>query len=325
MRKKIVVLAVGLLWLGAVLATVTLAVDYPTKPIELLCPYTAGSSLDIMARLVADIAPTYLGQPIVVINKPGAGGSLAAAEVISAKPDGYKLVTQGQAYFATTVKTQKVPFDPNDLVPLANMMAWRLALVVRADSPWKTLNDLLDYAKKNPAQLNWSHSGRGIPPHIIVLHIFKKAGVQTIDLPFKGSPEALTALLGGHVHAASIPYGTGRDQIRAGKIRLLAFYAEQRYSDQPNIPCIVELGFPDAAKLMTYGAFYIHKNTPENIKTYLIDIFKKIYDDPRFKRLPDIGGEDPKFGGPEFVRLTIKNTEEIGIPILKEIGLWAEK
>jgi len=325
MRKKIVVLAVGLLWLGAVLATVTLAADYPTKPIELFCPYTAGSSLDIMARLVAEIAPTYLGQPIVVINKPGAGGSLAAAEVISARPDGYKLVTQGQAYFATTVKTQKVPFDPNDLVPLANFMAWRLGLVVRADSPWKTLNDLLDYAKKNPAQLNWSHSGRGIPPHIIVLHIFKKAGVQTIDVPFKGSPEALTALLGGHVDAASIPYGTGRDQIRAGKIRLLAFYAEQRYSDQPNIPSIVELGFPDAAKLMTYGALYIHKNTPENIKTYLIDICKKIYDDPRFKRLPDIGGEDPKFGGPEFVRLTIKNTEEIGIPILKEIGLWAEK
>lgn len=325
MRKKIAVLAAGLLSLGAFLATAASPLDYPTKPIELYCPYTAGSSLDIMARLIAEIAPTYLSQPIVVINKPGAGGSVAAAEVISANPDGYKLVIQGQGYFATTVKTQKVPFDPYDLTPLANMMAWRLGLVVRADSPWKTLSDLLDYAKKNPGQLKWSHSGRGIPPHIILLYVFKKAGVQTIDVPFKGSPEALTALLGGHVHATSIPYGTGKDQMKAGKVRFLMFYAEGRYSDQPNIPCIAELGFPDGAKLMTYAGIYIHKNTPENIKTYLMDIFKKIYDDPRFKRLPDIGGEDPKFGGPEFVRQKIKDTEEIGIPLLKEIGLWVEK
>ena len=102
-------------------------------------------------------------------------------------------------------------------------------------------------------------------------------------------------------------------------------YSDQRYSDQPNVPSIAELGFPDAAKLMTYAGLYIHKNTPENIKAYLLDVSKKIYEDPRFKKLPDMGGEDPKFGGPEFVRQKIKETEEIGVPILKEIGLYVGK
>lgn len=325
MRGRMISLAVAFLLLLAFSASTILAADYPTKPIELLCPYTAGSSIDIMVRLISDIAPKYLSQPIVVVNKPGAGGSIAAAEVISASPDGYKLVAQGQGFFAITTKTQKIPFDPDNLVPLANFMAWRLALMVKADSPWKTLNDLLNYAKKNPGQLNWAHPGRGIPPQMIMLHVFKKAGVRTTDVPYKGSPEALSALLGGHVLAASVPYGTVKDQVRAGCIRLLAFYSDQRYSDQPDIPSIAELGFPDAAKLMTYAGLYIHKNTPESIKTYLTGICKKIYDDPGFKKLPDIGGEDPKFGGPDFVRETIKNTEEIGVPILKELGLLVGK
>ena len=124
MRSKMTALAVGLLSLGAVWATVASSADYPTKPVELLCPYTAGISIDIMCRLIADISPRYMGHPIVVVNKPGAGGSLAAAEVISAQPDGYKLVAQGQGFFAITTKTQKIPFDPDDLVPLANFMAW---------------------------------------------------------------------------------------------------------------------------------------------------------------------------------------------------------
>ena len=325
MRKRVVLLAAVFLALGAVPATVGAAAEYPTKPIELLCPYTAGASIDIMARLVADIAPTYTGQPMAVINKPGAGGSLAAAEVISAKPDGYKLVALGQGFFALTTKTQKIPFDPDDLVPLANFMAWRLAMMVRTDAPWKSLKELLDYGKKTSGQLNWAHSGRGTPPHIIALDIFNKAGVKATDVPYKGSPEALSALLGGHINAASLPYGTVKEQIRAGKVRPLAFYSERRYNDHPDVPCIVELGFPDAAKLMTYVALYIHKNTPDSIKTYLTGVSKKIYDDPRFKKLPDIGGEDPQFGGPDFVRQTIRNAEEVGIPILKEIGLYVGK
>jgi tripartite-type tricarboxylate transporter receptor subunit TctC len=325
MRGRIVLLFFVVVCTGAVLPTMGLSLDYPTKPIELLVPYTAGSSLDIMARLVAEIAPTYLPQPVVVVNKAGAGGSLAAAEVISAKPDGYKLTVQGQMFFATTVKTQKVPFNPDDLVPLANFMEWRLGLIVRGDSPWKTFDDLLAYAKKNPGQLKWSHLGRGIPPTIILLSVLKKAGVQTIDVPYKGNPEALAALLGGHVDACSMGMAVIKEQARAGKIRYLIFYSDHRYSDEPNVPCLYDLGYTEAAKLMTFGGLYAHRNTPDDIKNYLMGVSKKIYDDPRFKKLPDMGGEDPRWGGPDFIRQKIKDAEEMGIPILKELGLYTGK
>ncbi|HVN24478.1 MAG TPA: tripartite tricarboxylate transporter substrate binding protein [Syntrophorhabdales bacterium] len=325
MRGSIVLLCATILGMGAFLPGMALSLDYPTKPVELVVPYTAGSSLDVVSRLIAEIAPTYMPQPIVVVNKPGAGGSLAAAEVIQAKPDGYKLNIQGNMFFATTVKTQKVPFNPDDLVPIANFMEWRLGLIVRQDSPWKTLGDLLAYAKKNPGELKWSHLGRGIPPTIILMSVFKKAGVQTIDVPYKGNPEAFAALLGRHVDACSMGMAVIKDQAKAGNVRYLVFYSDHRYSDEPNVPCLQELGFSEAAKLMTFGAIWVHKNTPEAIKSYLFNVCKKIYDDPRFKKLPDMGGEDPRWGGPDFVKQKVKDMEEAGIPVLKELGLYTGK
>lgn len=325
MRGRILFLFGLVAFTAAAVITPAYSLDYPTKPIEVLVPYTAGSSLDIMARHVADIASTYMPQPMIVVNKAGAGGSLAAAEVISAKPDGYKLTAQGEMYFATTVKTQKVPFNPEDLVPLANFMEWRLGLVVRQDSPWKTFDDLIAYMKKNPGKVKWAHLGRGIPPHIIPLTVFKKAGVQTIDVPYKGNPEAIAALLGGHVDAYSGGVAVLKEQIRAGQVRSLVFYADHRYPDEPNVPCIKELGYTEAAKLMTFGGLYCHKNVPEQIKSYLMGVSKKIYDDPRFKKLPAIGGEDPRWGGPDWVKQKIRDAEEVGVPVLKELGLYVAR
>jgi tripartite-type tricarboxylate transporter receptor subunit TctC len=325
MKSKAIALTVALLLLGALATIATAAANYPTKPIELLCPYTPASSMDIMARVVAEIAPTYTGQPMPVVNKPGAGGSLAAADIINALPDGYKLVTLANMFFATTTKTQKIPFDPDDIVPLANFMEYRLGFMVRADSPWKTLNDVLNYAKKNPGELKWAHTGRGISIHLAALHIFKKAGVQTVDVPYKGTPESLTALLGGHVDASSTVYGPVKDQMLAGKVRFLTVYSERRYSDQPNVPTAVELGFPDAAKLGTFVGIYAHKKTPDLIKSYLMGASKKIYDDPRFKKGMEQLGEEPVFGGPDFMRERIKRAEEVGVPMLKELGLYVGK
>jgi len=325
MRRKAFLLALAPLLLGAFSTPAAFAADYPVRPVELLCPYTPGSSMDIMARLIADIAAKYTGQPMPVVNKPGAGGSLAAADVISSKPDGYRIVTLANMFWATTTKTQKVPFDPEDLVPLATFMEYRLGLVVREDSPWKTFNDLIDYGRKNPGQLRWAHSGRGISLHVIAVHLFKKTGLQTIEVPYKGTPEGLAALLGGHVDAVSASFGPVKDHLKAGKLRCLTFYSDHRYSDYPNVPTVVELGFPDAAKLATYVGLFVHKNTPEPIKKYLEDVCKKIYDDPRFKKLADIGGEDPRWGGPEFMKASIQQATDVAIPILKETGLYIAK
>ncbi len=326
MRGKIVLVALAFLFVGCApfLTGLLCAADYPTKPLEIMCPYTPGSSMDILARLIAETGQKYFGQPMVVVNKPGAAGALAAADVISAKPDGYKVVELAQVFFATTTKTQKVPFDPDNLVPLANFMEYKYGVLVRAESPFKSLDDLVGYAKKNPGQLRWAHTGRATTIHMSGLMIFKKAGASTIDVPYPGTPEALVALLGGHVDAGSLVYGALAEQDRAGKVRYLAFATDKRYSDHPNVPTLMELGYPDAV-LPTYVGLYVHKNTPEPVKKVLLDVCRKISDDPEMRKGIEKIGENPKFGGPEFIREAIKKQEQIGIPILKEIGLYVGK
>jgi len=323
-RKTLLAIAV-LISFGGILVQIATAADYPTKAIEIVCPYTPGSSMDIMSRIIADLAPKYLKQSVVVTNKPGAAGSLAAADVISSKPDGYKLVALTNFFFATTIKTQKVPFEQNDLVPIANFMEYKLGMIVKGDSPWKTLGDLLDYAKKNPGKLKWAHTGRGITLHLNGLIIFRKAGVETIDAPYKGSPEKLAALLGGHVDASTMVYGAVKDHVKTGKVRYLVFFSDRRFSDPSDVPSAVELGFPEAAKLVTYIGLYAHKNTPEDVKKVLIEAFKKTYEDPEFKKGIEKMGDEPRFEGPEFMKESIKRGEEIGVPLIKELGLYVGK
>lgn len=321
MRVKSIILAAVFFVFGNLFSGPALTADYPSKPLEIICPFSAGSDTDVAARLVADVGSKYFGQAVVVIDKTGASGTIAAADVIASNPDGYKALWGAHSYFATTYRTQKVPFNVKDLVPIANFYELKQGLAVRGDSPFKTWDDLRDYAKKHPGDLSWSHTGRGIALHMSATVMFRKSGLSTIDLPYKGSPEASSALLGGHVQAASLPLGTVLEQVKAGKIRFLTFYTDKRYDDQPNVPAVTELGFPEAA-LPTYWAIYVRKDTPESIKKALTALSKKIVEDPRFKRdIEKLGGQ-PRYGGPEFVMAAIKKQEEVGIPILKEVGLY---
>lgn len=321
MRGKMVLTA-WMLFSVLIAAPAAYSEEYPTRAIEVSVPYPAGSSVDLMSRLVADIAPKYLGQPMVVVNKVGAGGSIAAADVIRSAPDGYKLVVQGNMFFATTTKSQKIPFDPNDLVPLYNVMEWRLGMAVLHDSPWKSLKDLLDYARKHPGELRFGNPGRGIPPHMAALLLFKQAGVRVNEITYKGSTECATALLGGHLDVISVPVGTILELVSGRKLGLITVYAGQRYEDLPDVPAVVELGFPDVAKVLTYAGFYIHKNTPEPVKARLTEAFKKITADPKLAAGIVKLGESPKFAGPEFMKEKIRQGEEVGVPLLKELGLY---
>jgi tripartite-type tricarboxylate transporter receptor subunit TctC len=278
--------------------------------------------MDLLARLIANSAPKYLGQPVVVVNKPGAGGSVAAADVITSKPDGHKLMVTTNFFFSMTTKTQKVPFNPNDLVPVANFLEYRNGLIVKGDSPWKTLNDLLDYARKNPGKLTWSHTGRGISQHMYGLLLFRKAKVETTDIPYKGSSEMLAALLGGNTNASFMVYGAVADHVRSGAVRYLVTVGERRYSNLPDVPCAPELGFPEVAKLPTYVGLYVHKDTPAEIKKILLDVMTNTYQNPEFRKGLEALGEEPKFGGPDFMMEAIRNSESLAVPILKEFRLY---
>ena len=262
---------------------------------------------------------------MVVINKPGGAGSIAAAEVISSKPDGYKLAVNSTHFYSITVKTQKIPFDPTHLVPIASFMEFKQGLIVKGDSPWKTFNDLVDYARKNPGKLRWAHVGRGLSEHLRTLLIFRKAGVETIDVPYKGSPEKLVALLGGHVDASTMVYGAVKDHAKAGKVRYLIFLSDRKYEDEPGVPSAVDLGYAEAARFNNLVGVYCHKDTPQEIKRFLSNAFKKMYEGPEFKKKIGELGEAPRFEGPEFTQDVIKKGEEIGVPLIKELGLYIEK
>jgi tripartite-type tricarboxylate transporter receptor subunit TctC len=323
-RKASVV--VLLVFVCSVWCTVSLSYgkEFPTRPIEVLIPVTAGSTMDLLARLIANTAPKYLGQPLVVVNKPGAGGSVAAANLINSEPDGYKLMVTTNFFFASTTKTQKVPFNPYLLVPIANFIEYRNGFVVKGDSPWKAFSDVVDFARKNPGRLRWAHTGRGISQHLYGLMIFRKANVETIDIPYKGTPEALSALLGGHVEGSVMVYGPVADHVKSGAVRYLLTVGESRYSNLPNVPCAVELGYPEVAKLPTYVGLYIHKDTPEPIKKTFTDAMRKTYEDREFQRGLEALGEQPRFGEPDFLTKAIKSSEGAALPILKELGLYVE-
>jgi tripartite-type tricarboxylate transporter receptor subunit TctC len=326
MWQKILLFVLLVPFTGSMAFQPVQAKEYPTKPIEVLCPYQAGSLMDVVIRLVAEKAPKYLGQPMVVINKPGAGGSLAAAEVVSSAPDGYKLLTLTNIFFATTVKMQRIPFNPNEIVPLANIMEYKIGMIVKGDSQWKTFGDLLDYAKKNPGKLRWGHPGRGTSTHLDALLIFKKAGIEAIEVPFKGGTlDSLPSLLGGTIDAIATPYGVISEQVKAGMVRLLVVFSDRRYNDLPDVPSALELGFSEAAKLPTLMGFYGHRNIPEEIQKTIYNALKKTCDDPDFRKGFGKLGEELKFEGSGFMKDAIRRCEEIGTPLLKELGLYIGK
>ena len=325
MSRKLLLMLSMVILVGSIFIRPTEGKEYPSKPIEIYCPYAAGSSMDITARVIADVAPKYLGQPMVVIDKAGASGSLCAAEVIRSNPDGYKLAILANLFFASTVYTQKITFDPKDLIPIANFMEYKLGIAVKADSPWKTLGDILDFGKKNPGKLRWAHAGRGTSLFTYTLLIFRKAGIEAVDVPYPGSPQQTAALMGGHVDISAAPYGAQKGAVQGGRIRFVVMFTDKRFDDPSDVPSATELGYPEAAKLPTVVGLYAHKDTPVEIQKKLFGAFKKTYEDPEFKKGLGKLGEQPRFGGPEFMKEAIKNAEEVSVPILKESGLYVGK
>jgi tripartite-type tricarboxylate transporter receptor subunit TctC len=323
-RKALVSVLVTVFAMGILITNVQ-GENYPTRPIELSAPYSAGSATDIMIRLVADIIPKYLGQPLVIINKPGANGALAVADLITAKPDGYKLAMTANTHFGIAFQSQKLPFDINDIDPLLYFYEMKHGLSVKGDSPWKTLDDLLKYAKENPGKLRWGHVGRGGTQYLYGTLVFRKAGVETNDLPYKGSPEQISAVLGGHLDATISTYGPVKDLLKTGRLRYLTVYTDKRYSDLPDIPSCSELGFEEAGKIPTRFGISVHKNTPGEIKKTLVEAFRKTYESLEFKAGIEKIGEEPKFGGPEEMKDSIRSLEKYAVPILKELGLYVEQ
>ena len=250
---------------------------YPNRPIRLICPWPAGGSTDAVMRALAESAGKALGAQFVIENKAGASGMLGPNELVTARPDGYTL-SQLTIGVMRLPHMQKMQFDPlKDFTYIACLTGYTFGLVVRADSPIKSIKDLVDYAKANPERFSYGSTGNGTTPHLAVEEFAMKAGIKLQHVPFKGNADGMQALLGGHVMSHSDATGWG-PHVDAGTCRLLATYGAKRTKRWPNVPTLQELGYETLADSpFGIGA---PKGLDPAITRRLHDAFRRSIEDP---------------------------------------------
>ena len=262
---------------GIALPSLSLAQAFPSRPIKLICPWPAGGSTDAVMRSIADSAGKALGGSMVVENKAGASGMLGPNELVSARPDGYTL-SQLTIGVVRLPHMQKMQFDPlKDFTYIACLTGYTFGIVVKSDSPIKSIKDLVDYAKANPGKFAYGSTGNGTTPHLVVEEFASRANIKLQHIPFKGSADGMQALLGGHVMAHSDATGWA-PHVDAGTCRLLATYGSKRTKRWPNVPTLQELGYETVSD-SPFGIGAPKGMDPALTRT-LHDAFRKTLDDP---------------------------------------------
>ena len=253
------------------------AAHFPYRPIKLICPWPAAGSSDMVMRAFADSASKILGQQVVIENKPGASGMLGPNELVKAAPDGYTL-SQLTIGVARLPHMQKMQFDPlRDFSYIACLTGYTFGIVVKADSPFKTVKDLVQFAKANPGKFSYGSTGTGTTPHLVMEEFASKAGIELTHVPFKGSSDGLQALLGGHINAHSDATGWA-PHVDSGAMRLLATYGSKRTKRWPKVPTLNELGY-DTVSDSPFGIGGPRGMDPAIVRK-LQDTFKKTLNDP---------------------------------------------
>jgi tripartite-type tricarboxylate transporter receptor subunit TctC len=266
-----------------VLPTWAPAETYPSKPIKIVVAYGPGGILDTTTRLLAKKAEKLLGHPFAVENKAGASGTFALEIISKAKPDGYQLVACTSVGMVGVPQTRHVSYKLSDFVPIMHYGAPQSGLLIRGDSPWKTMKEFMEYAKKNPGMVTYSTNGIGTTQDMAMRYIAQKEGIQWTAIPFKGQAPAMTALLGGHVTATT--NSPNLAYIKEGRLRLLATHGETRAKAFPDVPTFRELGYDyvNPTRLMMAAP----KGTPQSIVEQLDEVFAKAVEDPEFVALMD--------------------------------------
>jgi tripartite-type tricarboxylate transporter receptor subunit TctC len=259
------------------LPDLSIAQSFPAKPIRLICPWPAGGSSDGVMRALAESASKSLGGQVIIDNKPGASGMLGPNELVNAKPDGYTL-SQLHLGVLRQPHMQKMQFDPlKDFTFIVCLTGYTFGIVVRADSPIKSVKDLVTFAKANPGKFTFGSTGTGTTPHLAVEEFAAKADIQLQHIPFKGSADGLQALLGSHIMAHSDATGWG-PHVEAGTLRLLATYGSKRTKRWPQVPTLNELGY-DTISDSPFGI-----GGPKGMDPALVarlhDGFKRTLEDP---------------------------------------------
>ena len=278
--------------LGRVLAACVLcfasaatAQDFPSRPITLIVAFPAGGPTDLSMRAFAEAASRQLKVPVLIENRPGGGGTLGPGSMAQiAKPDGYTVAQMPLGMFRIP-HMQKVSFDPiRDFSYIINLTGYTFGVVVRADAPWKTFREFLDYAKANPGKVSYGSTGTGTSPHLIMEAIAQREGLDLVHVPYKGSADMTPALLGGHIMAQSDATSFG-NHVDAGRMRLLVTFGNVRTKRWPNVPTAKELGLGIVSN-SPYGIAGPRGMDPRTV-ALLHDAFRRALEDPEHVKVLD--------------------------------------
>ena len=256
------------------------AANFPAKPVTLICPWPPGGSTDVQMRALAEATGKHLGQPIIIDNKPGGGGTVGPATMVAAaKPDGYTLSQLPITVFRMP-HMMKATWDPmKDFTYVIHVTGYTFGVVVKADSPWKTWQEFVGHAKANPGKVTYATPGAGTTLHITMEQLAMKEGIKWTQVPMKGGAETTPAVLGGHVTATADSTGWG-PQVDAGALRLLCTWGVSRTKRWPNVPTLKDLGYGIVSN-SPYGFAGPKGIDPKIVKT-LHDAFKKGMEDPAY-------------------------------------------
>jgi tripartite-type tricarboxylate transporter receptor subunit TctC len=300
-----------------------MAQEYPTRPIRMVVPFPAGGGVDAVARTLADKMSGMLGQTIVVDDRGGAGGAIGTSIVAHAAPDGYTILLTNSGH-AILPHLQKLDWDPiKDFAPVSQVVALQMMILVNANSPIKTLGDLIATAKREPGKLSYASSGIGGPFHLGMEMFKSMAGVDILHVPYKGNAPMTTALLGNEVQVSMDTLAVSLPQVKLGKFRGLAVTSAKRLPLVPDIPTISEAGVPGYDYEGWQGVL-APAGTPPAIIAKLNAAFVKAIAMPEVRDHLALLGFDPKSSTPEaFSRLIASDLQKYG-KVIKEANIQAE-
>ncbi len=310
--KKIVWLSIGMIFVFCFLLwhQPILAQTYPTQPIQMVIPMAPGDTVDISGRAIATEMAKILKTPIVPVNKAGGGSTLGANFVVRSKKDGYTILfANSNIYYAHAINPDTVPYHPlTDLEPLCLAVSVPLTIPVRAESPWKTFQELMAYMKQNPGKVRGSSTGIGSVGHFNFEVIRIETGNTITMIPFKGASPAMAALLGGHVETSTLSLSLIAPNVHAGKVRLLLI--SQKVPEFPDVPTLKQLGYKQDIMPVRF-AFYVPAGLPDAVKKVLISAIEKATQAPDvMAAIKNMGAVEDFAPGEQFKKML---AEEYGM------------
>jgi len=292
---------------------------FPSRPITLFCAFPAGGPTDQVFRAFAESASRTLGQAVVVESKPGGGGTVAPIALKSARPDGYTLSQMPLGVFRIPHMQKSPQLDPiKDYTYVICLTGYTFGLAVPAGAPWKTLKDFVEDAKKNPGKLDYGSTGTGTTPHLVMEEFAQRAGIKLTHIPYKGSADLMTSILGGHIMAASDSTGWA-PHVESGKLKLLATFGSRRTKKWPDVPTLAELGY-DTVSDSPFGLAGPAGMDPAVVKV-LHDAFRKSLEDPKVLALLERFDQPVIYMGPDEYTKFARQTYESERATVERLGL----